>query len=213
VQAFGFDHPVHGPVWVAIHADITDLKRLEEEMERILSHDELTGLANRRLFREHLDRERAIVTRRTEAAALFAIGIDRLDEALEELGPQAADRLVKHVTRITRHTLRASDILARVGDDELAAIVPGASAADAAVVATKLLRELRSRAMRLGGREWVATISIGIAILHPTTSVSSELLLAEADQAMEHARRAGGDRFVVAQEEVADASSSQPVQN
>jgi diguanylate cyclase (GGDEF)-like protein/PAS domain S-box-containing protein len=208
VQAFTFDHPEHGEVWVVIHADITDLKRLEEEMDRISSHDELTGLANRRLFREHLDRERAIVTRRTEPAALLAIGIDGLDRAADEFGAQAADRLVKHVTRITRHTLRASDILARVGDDELAAIVPGATSADAAVVATKLLRELRSRATRLGGREWVATISIGVAVLHPTTSVSSELLLASADQAMEHARQAGGDRFVIAEEEAAEERPS-----
>ncbi|MFL5894350.1 MAG: putative bifunctional diguanylate cyclase/phosphodiesterase [Thermoleophilaceae bacterium] len=150
--------------------DITERKRAEESLSARVAylayHDELTGLPNRSMFREHLDLAMARAARNATAIAVLYLDLNDFKLVNDSLGHAAGDALLGEAsTRLTR-AVRASDIVARVGGDEfivLLADLQPAVALDAAELVAAAIHEALSTPFVISGAEFYVGTSIGIA--------------------------------------------------
>ena len=197
-EAFSLDaDPTTGHrVSQGLLVDTTDQKRLEERLIHDALHDPLTGLPNRVLFRDHVQRALdAIRRRRTKVAVLF-LDVDHFKVVNDSLGHHAGDRLLIEVARRLEATIRPSDVAARQGGDEFTILLQEIRSVDeATVTAERIAREL-GRPIVLDGRSIVVTVSIGIAIAD-TREPDADDMLAHADTAMYEAKGAGRGRHAV----------------
>jgi diguanylate cyclase (GGDEF)-like protein len=151
--------------------------------EREASHDALTGLPNRALFRDRTDQAIRQATRERTPAALLLLDLDRFKEVNDTLGHHYGDQLLVQVGERLRATLRAVDTVARLGGDEFAMLLPRITTAEGAVrVAGKLLTALE-KPFTLEGLTLDVEASIGVAI-HPDHGSDPDELLQRADIAM-----------------------------
>jgi diguanylate cyclase (GGDEF)-like protein/PAS domain S-box-containing protein len=173
-----------------VFRDITERKQTEEEIRRIAHYDGLTGLPNRRLFRDRLVQAIALAKRNRHELALLYLDLDGFKAVNDTLGHDAGDELLKAAAGRIRHRLRESDTVARIGGDEFTVILPMiASRADVAKVAEKILGAL-STSFSLSGRkeEPRVGVSIGIAV-YPADARDMDALVKAADIAMYSAKR------------------------
>ncbi len=174
--------------------DITERKVSEEIISYQAMHDQLTQLPNRRLFYDHL--ELAMTQSRrlgTETAVMF-IDLDRFKLVNDTYGHAEGDELLRSVAHRLRQCVRACDTIARQGGDEFTVLLPNlVQAEDAAVVAKKILEELRSPFL-VAGQEFCATASIGIAV-YPRDGESADILMKNADIAMYKVKASGKNSF------------------
>jgi diguanylate cyclase (GGDEF)-like protein/PAS domain S-box-containing protein len=184
------------PMSQGLLVDTTDRKRLEAQLMHDALHDPLTGLANRVLFRDHV--ERALVRRRrsrTSAAVLF-LDLDNFKVVNDSHGHRAGDRVLGEIARRLAETIRAEDVAARQGGDEFTVLLSRVRGVEEAIVsAERLLTELR-RPIDVGERSIVTSGSIGIALAGGRDVVADDLL-AHADAAMYEAKAQGKDRLAV----------------
>ena len=176
--------------------DTTDHKRLEAQLLHDALHDPLTGLANRVLFREHLERALQRRRRRGSHVAVLFLDLDDFKVVNDSLGHRAGDRLLVEVARRLSDAIRAGDIAARQGGDEFTVLLESVhGVADAADSAERLATELR-RPIELDGRSIVVGVSVGIA-LSSGRDTGADDLLAHADAAMYAAKGDGKARHAV----------------
>jgi diguanylate cyclase (GGDEF)-like protein/PAS domain S-box-containing protein len=170
--------------------DITERKRAEEMITFQALHDQLTGLPNRRLFKDHLELALTQAVRRGEKVGVMFIDLDRFKLVNDTYGHFEGDELLKSFAQRLRGCIRAGDTVARQGGDEFTVLLPDLNQAeDALVIADKLFAELQ-RPFLVGGREFVATASIGISVF-PDDGESADLLLRHADIAMYEVKSGG----------------------
>ncbi|MDP4004408.1 diguanylate cyclase domain-containing protein [Methylobacterium sp. NEAU K] len=180
--------------YVAVIRDISQRKDAEQRMTHMARHDPLTGLPNRLLFREQLEREIARTQRRGGGFGLFCLDLDRFKPVNDTLGHQAGDKLLCAVANRLKGVLRAEDMVARLGGDEFVIIQTGRGQAEEAVeLAERLLRALDTP-IDLGGYPVRIGISIGIA-LAPEDGLEPDHLYTCADRALYHAKNAGRNTF------------------
>jgi diguanylate cyclase (GGDEF)-like protein len=174
--------------------------------DRLAYYDRLTGLPNRRLFMDRLQRTlRRAATRRIDCALLH-IDLDRFKQINDALGHNVGDDLLQGVADRLEQSVRPTDFLgvpgiadidnpfSRVGGDEFSVLLPGVGAAErAARVARRILASL-SKPFRFEDRDLFTTASIGIA-LFPSDGDDIETLLTNADIAMTHAKKHGRNNF------------------
>jgi diguanylate cyclase (GGDEF)-like protein/PAS domain S-box-containing protein len=182
-----------GPVFLGSYGvarDISERKRIEEIISFHAFHDQLTGLPNRRLFKDHLELALVQASRRQDRVAVMFIDLDRFKLVNDTYGHLEGDELLRHCAQRIRDCLRAGDTVARQGGDEFTVLLPGLSAsADAMVIADKISAELRLP-FEVAGRDFFATASIGIAVF-PEDGDTSEQLLQNADTAMYEVKAKG----------------------
>jgi diguanylate cyclase (GGDEF)-like protein/PAS domain S-box-containing protein len=176
--------------------DVTERVRLEGELTHQAFHDELTGLANRALFRDRLDHALARSARSNDAVVVLLLDLDWFKQVNDTLGHDAGDRLLQEIAHRLARTMRPSDTLARLGGDEFAILLEGSSEDEAAAVAARVLDQLRADPVDLGSRALELGASIGVAV-HAGGSVDSEELVRRADVAMYVAKDAGRGRFEI----------------
>ncbi|MDQ1368246.1 MAG: hypothetical protein QOF20_599 [Acidimicrobiaceae bacterium] len=177
------------------YLDITTRKHLELELENLVDHDPLTGLLNRRGFETELDRHVAQVARYGPVGALLVVDLDHFKQVNDTLGHLAGDELIASVADIFRATVRDTDIVARMGGDEFAVILPHASVDEAQIVAAKIVRSVRQHGTDLRGLDARhATASVGIAMFDDS-ALTGDDVLAHADRSMYQAKESGRDRF------------------
>jgi diguanylate cyclase (GGDEF)-like protein/PAS domain S-box-containing protein len=169
--------------FIAVAADISERKQLEQRLQRQAFSDALTGLANRPLF---IDRISHLLVRQPRAKkhgfAVLFLDIDDFKQVNDTMGHSAGDELLVAVAQRLLSALRPGDTAARLGGDEFAVLLEEAGLPEAERVAKRLLAEF-TRPLRIAGREYVASTSIGIVV--PTPEVTSaEDLLHNADLAM-----------------------------
>jgi len=179
-----------------IARDNTERKRLEHQLLHLADHDALTGLHNRRRFDEELGRAVANALRYHESAALLLVDIDDFKYVNDSFGHAAGDELLRSIAALLEHRIRVTDILARVGGDEFALLLPRAGADEARRVAADLVQIAREHDLSLDGSPVRATVSVG-AVVFDATSGTAESALVAADRAMYEAKAQGRDRYVL----------------
>jgi diguanylate cyclase (GGDEF)-like protein/PAS domain S-box-containing protein len=174
----------------------TDQKRLEERLLHDALHDPLTGLANRVLFRDHVERALAGRRRRRGKVAVLFLDLDNFKVVNDSLGHQAGDRLLIEVARRLEGTVRASDIAARQGGDEFTILLDRVRGVeDATAMAQRIAADL-GKPIALDGRSIVVNVSIGIALADARVRNADDLM-AHADAAMYEAKGDGPGRHAV----------------
>ena len=185
---------------------LTDVTRLAEL-------DPLTGLPNRALLRDRVAQAMAAARRHGSRLALLFLDLDRFKQINDTLGHAAGDQTLREVALRLGLAVRAADTVGRYGGDEFLILLSEVSqAADAAVIAAKLLAVL-AEPLQVAGQDMRLTASIGIGI-HPDDADTLDALIAQADAAMYLAKRQGRGQFalhsdVVAQRPVPDPVPSQ----
>jgi diguanylate cyclase (GGDEF)-like protein/PAS domain S-box-containing protein len=173
--------------------DVSDRKHAEAELTHLAFHDSLTGLANRGLFHDRVGH--ALAAREGCAAAIVYLDLDGFKNVNDGFGHEAGDELLQQVAQRLALASRPADTVARLGGDEFAILLERCTdpAAEAAVVAARILRELTVPVALESGLVTLSA-SIGIATAEPTSTASS--LLRDADVAMYQAKATGRGRWV-----------------
>ncbi|MBI4985918.1 MAG: EAL domain-containing protein [Rhodocyclales bacterium] len=180
--------------FVALFRDITQLKRTQEELERLAHFDALTGLPNRTLLGERLHHALDRIRRSGGELAVMVLDLDGFKTVNDSLGHPTGDRLLQAIAQRLAAALRAEDTVARLGGDEFAVILEDLKhGGDAAEVARKLLLSL-AEPVDVGGHSALVTVSIGIA-LYPEDGGDSIALLKAADTAMYQSKQTGRNTF------------------
>ena len=170
-----------------VGSDVTRVKRANDRARFLAHYDELTGLANRRLFRETLDAR----LRAAEAPpiALLCLDLDRFKAVNDTRGHPTGDQLLIAVARRLERQVRAGDLCARLGGDEFAIVLWGADTGLAQAIADRVVVEV-SRAYAIDGHQLDVGVSIGVAMAWPAAT-SYEALLKDADAALYQAKANG----------------------
>jgi len=171
--------------------------RAEAQLVHNALHDALTGLANRTLLADRL--ERAAARAKDDPAyryALLYLDLDRFKVVNDSLGHETGDRLLAEVARRLVGCARETDTIARLGGDEFALLVEDLPTDDAAVAAARRVRTALSEPFIVTDRPLVVSVSIGIALNAPAHRKLDDILR-DADTAMYRAKADGGEQYVV----------------
>lgn len=162
--------------------------RLHERLIHAAGHDSLTGLANRGLFQDRLQRVIARVGRVPGRFALLYLDLDKFKEINDLYGHNSGDKMLVEVASRLKGCIRESDTAARIGGDEFVLLLTNiVEQADAKNVAAKI-RHVLNKPFNLGDRNLLITPSIGIAV-YPENGENAEALLHFADEAMYQSKR------------------------
>lgn len=176
--------------------DINERKAQEAELRAAASTDPLTGLMNRRGFEEALGRQLAFSSRHGSPGALLLIDIDGFKAVNDEAGHHTGDELLQEIAETLADILRTSDVIARVGGDEFAAILGEASGQRGSSVAARMVEAVGKAIVPDGAGGTIGrSISVGVAPFNGEAGHSARELLINADQAMYRAKGAGGGRW------------------
>jgi diguanylate cyclase (GGDEF)-like protein/PAS domain S-box-containing protein len=181
---------------IGTNIDITERKRIEEDLQQVAKYDSLTGAANRALLDDRL-RHAVARSRRTGArAAVLYLDIDRFKDINDRFGHATGDALLKGFAERLRRCVREADTVARLGGDEFVILLENLKDdRDAAMVADKILAAVRAP-MAADGNDLAVTTSIGLAV--GAGEWNADGLLKRADAALYRAKQEGRDAFRVA---------------
>jgi diguanylate cyclase (GGDEF)-like protein len=164
--------------------------RAQDQIAHQATHDALTGLANRLLFRDRLELALARAERRGSFAALLFLDLDRFKDVNDTLGHSAGDQLLRSVSDRLRAAMRASDSLARFGGDEFVVLCEDLASADGAVRVAEHVQQALLAPFVVERKEHVVTASIGI-VLASGADRDADGLVRDADIAMYRAKQRG----------------------
>ena len=196
--------PDGSTVWVEVHlsvvhdadnrpeyvlaqvSDISERRAMEERLRHLADHDGLTGLYNRRRFEEELERHVSHGHRYGMRGALLLIDVDELKRVNDTGGHKLGDRVLTSVAGVLGGRLRETDVLARIGGDEFAVLLPHATRADAAAVGQVLAEAVSAEVSTPDGS---ITVSVGSAAFGEETESADEVLSAADASMYRHKRR------------------------
>ena len=165
-------------------------KESEEQLTHLAYYDQLTGLANRRLFRERLAIDLARAKRQESRVTVLCLDLDRFKRINDSLGYEAGDALLKEIGKRLSESVREFETSAHLGGDEFAIILQDLEhEEDAMVVAQRLLDRI-AQPMKIDDQDVVVTASVGIAFV-PDNGDDVEQLLKCSDSAMHRAKEKG----------------------
>ncbi len=171
--------------------DVSETHRLTRELRRLAESDPLTGLANRRCLHDTLDAQ----LRQEPPGWLVCMDLDRFKEVNDAYGHNVGDRLLVEVAGILRESVRGDDLVARMGGDEFAILLPGGNQTGAETVATRILNGLAKLSAQQHAFRNISA-SIGLASLTGITDADTALIY--ADGACYLAKRSGRGRYMLA---------------
>jgi diguanylate cyclase (GGDEF)-like protein/PAS domain S-box-containing protein len=176
----------------SIGRDISDRKRLEQELTRQAMHDSLTGLPNRTLLADRLSQALAGAARRDAPVSVLFLDLDQFKSVNDTHGHLVGDDLLVEVAERLNGAIRPADTLARFGGDEFVVICEDADVTEAQCIAERLAAVLKDP-IEVGGNHQYISVSIGIAVT-PPLEADPDALLRYADTAMYDAKARGRAR-------------------
>ena len=180
--------------FVAVFSDLTERKEHEQRLSYLAYHDELTGLPNRTLFLDRLERAVSIARRKGGLVAVLAIDLDGFKAINETFGHEAGDLLLKAAAKRVKECLRESDTVARLEGDGFGVILPVLDGAKGAREAAQRILAALCRPVFLAGDEISLGASIGIA-LFPSDGVGAAELAKNAELTMAEVKKRGKRAF------------------
>ncbi|MCB6185055.1 EAL domain-containing protein [Leeia sp. TBRC 13508] len=181
--------------YVALFADITEIKRQQRELERMAHFDPLTGLANRSLLADRLSQGMYGVKRRSQSLAVAFLDFDGFKLINDQFGHQTGDQLLSIVAGRMSSLMREGDTLARWGGDEFIAVFMDLHTnGDAEHLLQRLLKEVE-KVVEINSKQLKISASIGVTYYPQSEDVDADQLLRQADQAMYQAKLAGKGRL------------------
>jgi diguanylate cyclase (GGDEF)-like protein/PAS domain S-box-containing protein len=179
---------------VLVAHDVTAARELSDRLARLALHDHLTGLPNRTLFADRLDRAIGRAKRAGETFALLYIDLDGFKEVNDGLGHQAGDQVLQMAAERLLHCVRDSDTVSRQGGDEFLALLIDCGGAEAGLVCAQKIVDALSAPYPIDGKQLHLSATVGIA-LYPSDSTEARSLVRAADTAMYRAKCAGRGRY------------------
>ena len=179
IEAIGrnlVDNPAVGGVVINAR-DITERRIAEDKLWYLSTHDTMTDLYNRAYFNEEISR---IERGRIFPISIFMTDLDGLKEVNDDLGHSAGDELLKRTALLLRSSFRSEDVVARIGGDEFAVLLPGADENAAQAAMTRVRRNLQAMNEKMG--DPILSLSFGVAT--GQKGVSLEEVLRKADENM-----------------------------
>jgi diguanylate cyclase (GGDEF)-like protein len=176
-----------------IYSDVTDIVRAAQEMEQLATIDGMTGIYNRRHFLTMADREWDRARRYGRPLSFLMIDIDYFKAINDRFGHEIGDRAIIHVASLAGGCKRTTDVLARIGGEEFALLLPETEIGQAEAVAERMRCEVAKSPVAEVAH--CATVSIGVATADKTMTGISDLMKM-ADQALYAAKRNGRNRVV-----------------
>jgi diguanylate cyclase (GGDEF)-like protein/PAS domain S-box-containing protein len=183
---------IRGIVWNS--RDVTDRKVIQQRIQHLAYHDNLTGLPNRGLLQDRLARSIARAERSGRKVAVLFIDLDNFKNINDTLGHDVGDELLRQVSRRLTECVRLEDTIARQGGDEFIVLLDALDdGRNASIVAQKILNALRLP-LTLGGTEQHVSGSVGIAV-YPEDGRDAQTLMKNADTAMFHGKGLGKNTY------------------
>jgi diguanylate cyclase (GGDEF)-like protein/PAS domain S-box-containing protein len=176
--------------YVKISSDITEKKRLDDQIWRQAHYDTVTGLPNRRLFHTQLAAEIRRCRERRQLLALYFIDLDGFKKVNDTYGHDAGDRLLVQAAQRIARSIRGTDTVARLGGDEFTVMLSGLSDVSRIEPLGRQILDLLAHPFLLDDAEVCISASIGIA-LYPNDAADVDELMKQADQAMYAAKNGG----------------------
>jgi diguanylate cyclase (GGDEF)-like protein/PAS domain S-box-containing protein len=177
-----------------LQAEIQERRMAEKQIRYLANHDALTGLPNRRLLEDRLERALEAARRHGSQVAIQFIDLDRFKPINDRLGHRMGDLLLKAVATRLKSLLRAIDTVSRVGGDEFVIVLPDMQSSFAVRDTAQKVLDALAQPYLVEGHELSVTPSIGIC-LYPDDGKDADTLLACADTAMYYAKREGKGNY------------------
>jgi diguanylate cyclase (GGDEF)-like protein/PAS domain S-box-containing protein len=177
-----------------LQAEIVERRQAEARVHHMAYHDALTGLPNRALLSDRLDRALLAARRDRTRLALLFIDLDRFKTINDSLGHLTGDHLLKEVAQRLCRVVRASDTVARLGGDEFVVLVPGVHVAEECSLVGDKIIEALAAPVEFEGRSLHISPSIGIC-LYPDDGEDVASLMRKADAAMYYAKASGRNNY------------------
>ena len=181
---------------VLVAHDVTAARELSEKLARLALYDPLTGLPNRTLFADRLDRAIGLAKRTGDSFSLLYMDLDRFKDVNDQLGHQAGDQLLQSAAERLLHCVRDSDTVSRQGGDEFLAILTNCNDTDASTRCAEKMIDSLSAPFLIDGERLSVSVSIGIAMF-PSDGTDPRALVRAADSAMYQAKCAGRSRYAL----------------
>ena len=179
-----------------LQSTVVELRERESELAHQAHHDPLTGLGNRILFADRVDRALLRRERGGESVALMVCDLDDFKSVNDTLGHLAGDEVLREVAERLRSCTRKADTISRLGGDEFGLVLEDFGHVDAAAEAAARISEALRPPILVAGQRVLMTVSIGIALASEGCNEAEQLLRA-ADVALYEAKEAGKDRFEI----------------
>jgi diguanylate cyclase (GGDEF)-like protein len=185
-------------------------KAYKQELERLVSIDELTGLYNRRHTLALLDQQIKLASRHQKGLCIAMVDLDWFKQINDSFGHLVGDKVLKEFALVFRQGLRSSDVIGRIGGEEFLLILNYSSCDDAYAVLTSLASNLSHIGQKVGEPKVDLTISAGLVALQPHDTVES--IMALADTVLYRAKDRGRAQVVIA-DRVEDGQSPAIIQS
>jgi len=182
--------PMKSGGWVATFEDITEWEQAQAQISHMARHDSLTGLPNRTLFREELERALHMV-KRTDQLAVLCLDLDHFKKINDSLGHPVGDELLKQAAARLRQCVGPGDTVSRLGGDEFAIVqfCNGCEPSAVPALASQIV-EVVAAPYEIDGHHLVIGVSVGIS-LAPEDGDNPDELLKNADLALYRAKADG----------------------
>ncbi len=179
---------------LAVLVDVTENKKAEQKIHQLAFYDTLTGLPNRSLFQQRLNRALVRAKRHDATIDVLFIDLDQFKGVNDTLGHGIGDELLQVIAKRLEKCLRAGDTLARLGGDEFVIFLTGVEdRQDSSLFAMRMLEEI-ARPVRLRDKELFTTASVGISV-YPADGADADTLQRNADIAMYEAKARGRNTY------------------
>ena len=180
--------------YIGVHSDVTDAKTHQDELARQANHDSLTGLPNRNLLWDRIDRACVRTQRYGDFAAVAFLDLDNFKVVNDSLGHSLGDHLLRAVAARLESSLRAMDTVARLGGDEFVLVLSDQKSAQSVSGELQRIVDSFSQPFAVDGRDVFVTASVGVS-LYPQDAKDPESLMKSAELAMYRAKESGRNAY------------------